>query len=265
MFINLQAYLTFARLAFQRQNAYRVANWAGLFTNIFFLFFRASLFESIYPSGTTIGGLNVKQALSYVCLTQAILMVIPQWGVIGVDEDIRSGQIATHLSRPINYYLSTLSQRLGSSAFFLLFRTLPILGIGAFVGFLFLPTSIARAALFLLSTFLGAWIAISIHFLAELSAFWMESSRGIKMLFNGLINFFSGMIIPVTFFPESVRQISRFLPFEYTLNTPTLLYLDKGGNVLHALLAQLTWIGILWIVCTILLSYGERKLVVHGG
>ena len=98
----------FARASFQQQLAYRVANWAGLFTNSAFLLFRASAFRACYAHRASIGGLDLADATTFVAVTQAILMVAPQWGAIGVAADVRSGQIAVDLLRPMDLFLSLI-------------------------------------------------------------------------------------------------------------------------------------------------------------
>ena len=52
-------YAAFMRAAFQQQFAYRIANWAGLFTNSFFMFFRGYMLEACYHSRDDIGGLSL--------------------------------------------------------------------------------------------------------------------------------------------------------------------------------------------------------------
>ena len=262
---NIIAYIMFARLNFQRNYSYKMANFSGLFTNIFFLVLRVSVFKAIYPPGIIINDLTINDTLSYTCLTQSILMVVPQWGFFGVDDDIRTGQIIIHLSRPINYYCSTIAQHLGRSAFFLVFRTFPILLFSALFGFLLPPASLEHIFLFFATMFFASWIAISIHFISELSAFWLDTSKGVKIITVGLIEFFSGLIFPITFFPETVKYFSKFLPFEYTLNAPSLIYLGKDHNLLYTISMQIVWIIVLSLICIVLLSIGERKVVLHGG
>src|SRR5690606_8245317 len=113
--------------AIRRQLAYRVANWSGLFTNAFFLFFRAYALRACYGERAVIGGLSATDIVTYVTVSQALLMVIPQWGRVEVAESVRSGQVAVDLCRPLDYFAAFLSKRLGVSAYYVLFRFLPLL------------------------------------------------------------------------------------------------------------------------------------------
>lgn len=265
MYSNILTYYTFAKLSFIRQNVYKTANWAGLFTNIFFMFFRGALFESIYTHSETIGGLTITNTLSYICISQAILMVVPQWGFLGVEEDIRSGQIAIYLSRPVNYFYSILFKKLGTSLFYLFYRTLPLMAIGAWAGFLNLNFSLLNILSFIISLFLAAWIAITLNFLVEVSAFWLESSRGLKMLMMGFLNFMSGLVIPIAFFPDNFKKISSYLPFEHTLNSPTMILIGNNTNIFKTLMLQFCWVIMLTIVSSKIFTIGENKAAINGG
>jgi ABC-2 type transport system permease protein len=261
----LKLYLSFSRIAFKRQLTYKIANWAGLFTNTFFLFFRAAIFESAYLAREKVAGFSQMDAVTYIAVTQALIMVIPQWGFIGVDKDIRSGQIATEMCRPANYFLIILFKRMGISFYYLLMRTIPLLTIAAFAGLVKPIGSIVEGFFFLISVFLGAWLILSFHFLTEVSGFWLESSRGVKTVAISLVTFFSGMILPINYFPGWAKKISTLMPFQYCLDTPTQIYLGNTQNPMGVILWQILWIVILLFFCLYFLRKGERKLLINGG
>ncbi|MBT3984624.1 MAG: hypothetical protein HOE90_24925 [Bacteriovoracaceae bacterium] len=261
----LSIYLAFLEVSFKRQITYRIANWAGLFTNAFFLFFKVALFEAIYVGNEVVGGLNSTSAMAYAGLAQVLVMVIPQWGNIGVGEEIRSGQVAIDMCRPVNYYFLTMSKRLGISLYYVLMRAMPLAALGIFVGILIPFKNLAHIPLFIISVVMGSWIANSYHFLVETSAFWIENARGLKTLSTGIIYFLSGIILPINFFPVWAQNISRFLPFEYTINVPIQIYLGTGSNIFELMFFQLIWCLVMSAQCIWVLSKGENQLTVHGG
>jgi len=118
-----------------------------------------------------------------------------------------------------------------------------------------------------LSVVCGAWIANSLLFLVEVSSFWLESDRGVRYGVMGVTNLFSGVILPISFFPEWAQSLSRILPFEYSLYLPVRIYLGKleGGSLLDALATQLIWVVGLGLLCRLVFALGTRRLVVHGG
>src|SRR5688572_7941423 len=126
-------YLAFARLAFRRQLAYPTANLAGLCTNAFFGYLRASVFTAVFlavPAQSEIGGYDAQAATSYVWITQALIMVVHLWGWWLVETTIRTGDVVHDLARPISFLGYWLARDVGRALYFVLFRGLPTLLIG---------------------------------------------------------------------------------------------------------------------------------------
>lgn len=261
----LGTYAAFGRAAFQQQLAYRVANWAGLFTNVFFLFFRAYLVEACYTADQAIGGLTVLQSVTYVTVTQAILMVVPMWGTVGLSAQVYTGQIAISMLRPVDFFGMKMAERLGVSAYYLLVRMSPLLAIGLAAGVLALPASVPLLAGFVASMLLGAWIAVAILFLIEVSSFWLESDKGVRYLVHGASMLPSGLILPVAWFPDAIQQVFRATPFAYTLNLPAEIWLGVHSSLTTALLVQLGWAVALTVACKIAFDRGTARLQVVGG
>ena len=214
-----------------------------------------------------IGGLSATDIVTYVTVSQALLMVIPQWGRVEVADTVRSGQIAVDLCRPMDYFAGFLSKRLGVSAYYILFRFLPLMAVGLAAGLLSPPSAWETLPAFLATVVMGAWIANSLLFLVDVSAFWLGSERGLRYLFLGAGNLFSGLILPLSFLPEEMQKVSLALPFEYTLYLPVEVYLGRlsGVALASAMTIQLAWVVGLTILCRAILSAGVRKLVIHGG
>lgn len=264
--VTLNVLLAHATASVKQQLAYRFANWAGLFTNTFFLFFRAYALRACYEGRTEIGGLTASGIVAYVTVTQALLMVIPQWSRFGLAANIRSGQIATDLTRPIGLLEALLAVRAGVTLYYFVVRFLPLMVLGAVAGFVSWPNGVMSATGFMISVVLGAWLANLILILLEASAFWFGTERGLRYLVLGLSGLFSGLILPISFLPDSVQAISRWLPFEYTLYWPTRVYLGLPSDaLLSGLLTQALWVVLLTGLTQATLALGTRRLVVQGG
>ncbi len=256
----------FARASFQQQLAYRVANWAGLFTNAAFLLFRCGVFVACYRNRTSIGDYSVLDATSFVTVTQAILMVAPVWGAVGLASDVRTGQIAVDLLRPVDLFAVTMARRLGISAYFVFARTIPLLAIGAGLGLLAPPSPLGALA-FLVSVALGAWIGVAVLFLVEASSFWLESERGVRMIVVGLSTLPSGLLLPVDWYPGWVQTLFRATPFAYTLDLPAAIWLGQttGHALAVALAVQVGWALAMTGLCRFALARGARRLQAVGG
>lgn len=259
-------YFAFFEISFKRQFAYRIANWAGLFTNLFFLFFKVAILEACYTHKTTISNYTILDTLTYVTVMQGLIMVVPMWGRIGVGESIRSGKIATDLIRPVNFFVMMISMRLGVSIYYLLVRTLPIIFVGYLVNFMIIP-HIWNLPVVLLSIIMSAIIGNCLYFLIESTSFWLESDLGPRYILMGFSGLMAGLIVPIAFFPDWALFISKFLPFAYMLSCPVEIFLGKhsGMGLCVKLLIQLFWVVFLIGLSLIILKTGVRKMVLHGG
>ena len=87
------------------------------------------------------------------------------------------------------------------------------------------------------------------------------------MLLGAIYKLLSGVWIPVTMFPDFLYRINLFLPFRAIYAIPVTLLTQKMEvyDITVALLTQLLWIGILYLITEIVWFEGNRKLIVQGG
>lgn len=266
--LNLDALLCFSRAAYRNQLVYRVANWSGLFTNLFFLFIRAGVFMACYREiNGEVSGLTLLQTMTYLTLTQSFFTLMPHLGNLGLSDDVVTGQISVELNRPMNYYLMFMAKRFGIFNFYLLYRFIPVIVVGITCGLLLPPQSLLAFILTIPSILMGFWISVSIMFLVESTAFWFQTDRGMKFCIYGFFTFFSGLLIPLNFFPDWAKLITSLLPFAYTYDAPVQIYLGTIGlwQMLGLLSYQLIWCLLLIFLCLRVLKNGARKVEIHGG
>ena len=82
-----------------------------------------------------------------------------------------------------------------------------------------------------------------------------------------LVMTFSGMLIPLAFFPAWCQPILNFLPFRDMVDVPFKAWLGQFPPAQVGLYFghQLLWTGILVLAGRLLLARGTRRLVVEGG
>ncbi len=82
-----------------------------------------------------------------------------------------------------------------------------------------------------------------------------------------MIALFSGLLVPLAFFPHTLQQLANILPFRGIYDTPALLY--NGCLTIHDVLMGLVhqgiWLLLLIGVGSFLARQGIRKLEVAGG
>ncbi len=263
----MRLYLEVARLSFARHITYRAATLAGMLANIFFGIVRSFLFLAVFAPGEVQNGWTERDAIAYVWIAQALLMPVWLWGDWDIALSIRSGDVVTDLSRPYDYYAYWLSQDGGRALFHLLSRMVPTLGIGMLLFDVRLSTAPGRWLLFALSLALAIWVSFGMRFLANISAFWLMDYRGMGALLMFANNFFSGLLVPIALWPDSLARIAYLLPFAALIQTPVdvLLGVNSTGELATALGLQLLWGVALLLAGRLVLSAAVRRVVVQGG
>lgn len=262
-----RVYLAAMRMSFRRARTYGAANIAGLLTNAFFGLLRSYLFIALYGNRPEAAGYALADALTYVWVTQALIMPIYLWGWQEIALTIRSGDVVSDLSKPFNYFGFWLSRDLGRAAYHLLYRWLPTILIGVVLFAIRLPHRLTTWPLFAVSLFLAIVISFCLRFSINVGAFWLIDIRGLSGIVNLVANFLSGFLIPLAFFPPALRAVASWLPFAGMIASPVDVFLEReqGVALLIVLAKQAAWAVIFIVMAQRLIAAATRKLVVQGG
>ena len=260
-------YFEFARIAFLKILAYRLRYFTGIvtyFINVSVYYF---IWSAIYGSSTEVAGYDLPQMTTYV----AIGWIIRSFYFNNVDRDIASevveGKIAINLIKPVDVQLMYISQTAGESCFRAVLFTLPIAAVLLFVYPIRPPASAASGALFILSCILALLIFTLINFWVGTLALHIYSILGVIRAKYAIVEFFSGLLIPISFFPQSMQHFMQYLPFQHISFTPLQIYLGKvrGEAAIGALAQQILWIILLYTASRLFWKFSTRRLSIQGG
>ena len=251
-----------AKRGWRRYAAYPWATAAGVFTNTIFGFLQAYILLAVYRHRTDVGGYDARDAVTYVWLVQALLMTVYIFGWTELSQRIRDGSIATDLSRPLDPQRYWLAFDLGRAPYHFLFRGLLPFVVGAIVFRLHYPSPL-DAILFVVSLALAVVVSLGVRFLYNLPAFWLLDIRGVLVSAVTVNLFFSGMVVPLAFFPHGLERVAQALPFASALQTPIDVWL--GHSAPWRIPVQAGWAIALFLLGRVVLRRATRKLVVQGG
>ncbi|MGA5820672.1 ABC transporter permease [Kitasatospora sp. NPDC094028] len=263
-------YAAVARGAFRRYSTYRAATLAGTFTNTVFGVILASSFLALWQARPHLGGYDQSQAVTYIWVSQAMLVTVAVWGGGFQDEvqdRFRSGDIAVDLYRPVDFQGWWLATDLGRAGFQALVRgTVPLL-FGALLFRLRMPEQPLTWLFFLLSVLLALLVSFGIRFLVSITGFWLHDSDGIRSVMVVVSMFFSGMLLPIALFPGWLGTLGEVLPWASLVKVPTDVFLERatGGPLAGALGFQLGWAAVLLAAGRGAQWLATRKVVVQGG
>lgn len=263
----VRLYWEVATRAFQRQLAYRTANLAGLATNAFFGYVRATVFIAFLHERGEVAGYDAQAAMTYSWVTQALIMVVALWGWWEIEATIRTGDVVSDLSKPFSYLTFWLARDYGRAVYFLLFRAVPILLIGQLTFGLRWPAQPITWAALALSLVLAVTVSFAWRFLLNVSAFWTADARGIGYLMMAVLLFLGGFAVPVHFFPPWLRTLALALPFVSITQTPADIFLERvtGPALAVALIQQALWAATMLGAARALLALAMRRVVTQGG
>ena len=263
----MRAYWETAVRGYRRYATYRGATFAGAFTNTIFGVMRGSVLLALLSARSNVGGYDSSDALTYVWLTQGLIMVVYIWGWNELALRIVSGDVAVDLSRPIDFQGYWLAGDLGRALFHAIFRGIPPVLVGAFLFPLHIPADPRRWLVFTVSAVLAIVLSFSLRFIVNLTAFWLLDYRGILNATTVTWTFLAGLLIPLNFLPAGPRGVLQALPFAGLLQIPVDVFLGKrqGLDLVGALAFQAGWATAILLAGRFLLAAAVRKLVVQGG
>jgi ABC-2 type transport system permease protein len=250
--------------AFARHLTYRTATVTGLITNLFFGVLRASVLLALLSNSSSAGGWNAQQIVTYVALTQAIMMVVSIFGWTELMNTVYRGEIAAELLRPTSLYTFWFAQDIGRSLTALLTRGISIM----LVCWLFLRIQIPNNALHWLSILaslgLAMCLSFAFRFMVNLAAFWSPDARGMARFAFVILGFASGFLMPLRFFPDWLQDALALTPFPHMMNSTIEIYIGSS-NPLELLGLQTFWTIVLTIAAHLILARATKRLVILGG
>ena len=264
----VRPYLHYARCAFQRRAAYRLANWSGIAVNFFFFMIHAQVFLAFFGQRETVGGWRPQEAVLYFAASESLMMVLaafPDWSN-NLSVRIRTGEVMSDLARPVDLFWRDLGERFGNALYFLLTRT-TVLYAAALLLYGIAPPLRIELLLFPVSLALAIAVSGAFWYIANATAFWSENALGSLTAMTWVHTILGGVVIPLDFYPPALQLVSNALPFRAALYTPVALVIGKlqGGALVFGLAHQVVWLALLIAMARAVEARGVRRLVAHGG
>ncbi len=267
----MKKYISFFRLRFTMGLQYRVAAWAGVFTQFFWGAMLILSFKAFYESDPTVFPMSFQATCSYFWLQQALLGLISVGSMDGeFFQVISSGDVAYELCRPVDVYGMWFSRSAASRLANALLRCVPALAVASFIPApygLMAPPSLGTFLCFLLSLTLALGVVTALCMIVYMITFHTISPRGVRLMAVGISDFLAGAIIPLPFFPEKLRWFLELLPFSAMENVPLRIYTGDlaGQEMVRLMLLQLFWIGALVLIGKLLEQKELKNVIVQGG
>ncbi len=226
------------------------------------------IWSAAYNQADSFGGFDRSQMVTYLFVAQ-FFRIIVSYAVIETQLEhwIQSGDLIRELVVPLVHLWKDLCMCVGW-----------LLAIGCFsggvllaVGFLFFgvqPPSLTLLPALALSLLLAVTISFGLSYLTGTLAFWTDGSIwGISMAKMTLYSFAGGALIPLALFPDWLRTLVSWLPFQAAVHIPTQIWLGQiqGAALWQALGLQLLWAVLLLAAANWFYNDSLRKVTIPGG
>jgi ABC-2 type transport system permease protein len=257
------ALCAFARLGWQRAASERLAMLMRgglnvLVLAIFWAFWRATPLHEL-----KLKDLSPERLIWYLAITEWIVFTtgVPYREI---EEDIRSGALATALGRPIGYAPACLAQWCGGVAFRL--PVFAVLGFGVALGF---SGSVPLAAAMLPAGLVSAVLALALvhlcHLMIGFATTWTGSAAPVHWIWQKALFVLGGLIIPLSLYPMPYRGMADMSPFAAMLSAPASLALDSSrAHAMTVLMGQTAWLIVLAALAWLIGRAATSRLIVRG-
>lgn len=268
-FASLRALPTMLKIGFAEAVAYRAEMLIWVFATTMPLIMMM-LWTAVAESAPVVGSGGQKWGsdtfISYFLAVFVVRQLISAWASWEINFEVRQGQLAMRLLRPMHPIVSFAMSNLAYMPLRALV-TLPVLVI-------LLATHAKdlshdwRIWLIWCFAMAGAWlITFFVNIAVGSLSFFIESSIKVMDVWLALFFVFSGYLFPLDLFPPWLRALTEWLPFRYQIALPVELMTGKlqPGEALELLGRQYLWAGALVFIALSLWRNGIKRFQAFGG
>ncbi len=211
-----------ALVTYKEWSAYRTHSMVSIFVGPVYFIVQYFIWTAAYGGKSELNGMSLTQMVTYFGASTLIGYLTMDFADWNLQMLIRTGKFLTFAMRPINHRFFAFSQKVGHRFLGLVFEFVPCYIIFTLLfGVNMVPKHLGWT---LLSVALAFLMNFYVHYILGMTAFWFVQSSGIRRVFDLLAGVFSGVYIPLVFFPEAMQRFLFFLPFPYMSYVPAMVF-----------------------------------------
>lgn len=263
----MRGYLALTAARFRVLLQYRAAAIAGITTQFFWGLIRTMIFLAFYRSSTRPQPMSQADMVTYIWLGQAMLGLLPWNFDADVRNMLRTGAVAYELVRPLDLYTHWFCRAFAQRVAPTLMRSAPLFVVAMLWFGMRPPLGVASGFAWLLTTFGATLLNAAFMTLVTITMFWTLSGEGLQRIAPFLVYMFSGMLLPLAFWPDWAQPMLHLLPFRGMIDVPFRVYLGRISplQALAEFALQLLWTTAFVLAGRALMAKGMRRLVIQGG
>ncbi len=179
-----------------------------------------------------------------------------------INKEVKLGGLSAHLLRPVNTVMFVFANFLGTRGVSMMTTLLLVV-----IGFLFLKSvTVLQIFLFLVCVALAFVVAFIFNMLIGTLSFWSPESHHFQNVMSHFLRVFSGVLIPISFFSGTAREVLIRSPFPSLGYLPAMVIQSKTITVemMTVLVSTTIWCAILLPICFWFWRKGLRRYEAIG-
>ncbi|GIH11401.1 ABC transporter permease [Rhizocola hellebori] len=262
----MRPYYALLRMSVRRLMSYRLSTVLGWIGGGAYLVASLAVWSALLAQGP-IAGYDWETMKAYLLIGWATGAIGSASGDWRMADRILWGEVATDLTKPIDYQGARFAEHAGGLVVELAAIGVAVTAVAAFAGGVPLPASPAQAGLFLLSFLMVVPLKFVITYLICMLCFWTHNFMGISWAKQAVVTLFSGALVPLAMLPSWLAATAAVLPFASITATPAALYLGQvtGTQAWQLIAIQAGWVAGLWYAARFIWRGALRALTIHGG
>ena len=213
-----------------------------------------------------INGYTMNQMVWYVIITEILWMTLGGRKLCKkISNDVKSGNVTYNINKPYNYVGYSLSTHLGD----IFLKGIVYFILGMATGLLFLKSfasiNIISLIIVIITCLLATIISTLLIIFIGLISFFIEDSSPFYWVYSKFV-LVLGTIFPIEYFPIFIQRILKYSPIYVVSYGPAKLFVDFSyKNAINIVIAQIAYLIIAYLLCTLLYKKGVKKINVNGG
>lgn len=234
---------------------------AAFYTVILLIFSRL---WAVVIEEDVIPGVGPTELLWYLAITEWVMLSVPPIH-LDIEADVRSGDIAYRLPRPLSYVGSKLAEAAGDAAL----RMVTLGSTGAFLAWWMgggFPADLRGMVLVLPLGVLAVSVGLAFHAAIGLTAFWLQDCSPVYWIWQKLAFVLGGLMLPLEIYPHWLRAIAEWTPFSALMHGPgRLAFGYDPASVGWVAVKLLVWSAVSGGILCWVYRRALRVLDVNGG
>ncbi len=244
--------------------------WPVLLGRCLFYVLIMSVFSALWDKvaaerlpGTLAASLPPHGLALYVGVTEWITLSVVAVH-LRLEDEIRSGALEPHLTRPKSYLAQRVFEAFGGMAVRLVALGATALALLALTGRE--GPSFENLAAIALTGTLGAALGVLLYVIVGLLAFWVRRVLPVLMVMQKLLFLMGGLFAPITLYPDWLYRLCAATPFAAHVFYPgAFTFMPSPALLAEALALQTLWIALIAATCVLIWRAGLARVLREGG